>query len=723
MRDKRIYRRGDLIWWRLGFRLHDGRDVLVRLSLRTSDSAVARRKACLLEAAIDGVKCLVEDAVRRNSFLTPAQLQQIARAGFDDALATIASYDLRYPNAGPARTIFIRNQADTANRISRKLGQLTQLDDTEASQLQRAGWDDNRINHLRVALSIIAHGGKRHFRAPEKELASLLEQFDVEPTEATARSASLAWIRGADDALSELLRHSPPAPTFDETLEATDGRFFGLPSQDHWLASSERIEFGSYMATSTGTPKRNVKGADKVAVASSHSESRSVSEERHPHQDRDSDQQIPPRLLDSEVTVSGQEASDRHASGYLTLADATEMCVAQNSAVDGWSPATCKQIRAAMEMLIFVTAKDYCIEDLTQRDLGRLADLFSILPNRRGNTSEEREEGLAASVRRGKLLADSDPEALGISQKTQNKHWTWVSQVLKWAAIRGHKPSEALDFEGLRRGVGKKARKDKQKLNSLRAAWKPDEVKRLLEAPIWFGSAGLFDRFTPGSHVWHDAWYWAPLMVMFYGGRSSELVALQLSEFDIDAEIPYFRIEFSELRSLKNVQSIRNLPIHPELIRLGFLDYIKALSSLGQTVLFPEMHSPMSESYASTFYKSIFKEWRDFAFPEGTPWRHRQRGAWKDKDAHSFRGFVSTRLKGQVSDSIRFELLGHEGTNTTTIVYDEEAPMHVKRDALASLSDLTRHLPRFDLRMRPAEFLRHGKPRGRRSLKQETETF
>jgi hypothetical protein len=95
-------------------------------------------------------------------------------------------------------------------------------------------------------------------------------------------------------------------------------------------------------------------------------------------------------------------------------------------------------------------------------------------------------------------------------------------------------------------------------------------------------------------------------MYALYGGRSSELAALPLGDVLEDNEIPYFRVDYTDLRGLKNVQSVRKLPIHPELIRLGFLDYVKEMRALGHALLFPEVHSAKSQSFASTFYKSVF---------------------------------------------------------------------------------------------------------------------
>lgn len=310
---------------------------------------------------------------------------------------------------------------------------------------------------------------------------------------------------------------------------------------------------------------------------------------------------------------------------------------------------------------------------------------------------------------------------LGMARVTRNKHLTWISSVLEFAAsdVGGnHEPADGPAVEKaireVRRGLGKKGGKsDRQRARDKRAAWTRAEIARLLVAPIWTGCHDLDNRLEPGFHIYHDAWYWLPLMMVLYGGRSSEIVALPLADTHEEEPIPFFRIDYTDLRSLKNVQSVRYLPVHPELIRLGFIDYIRAMRLAGHELLFPDMHSPGSKSFASTFYKSVFKAWRTWAFPDGTDWRHQVRGAVKDKDVHSFRGTASSMMKGKVPDSVRIDILGHEGESETTRTYDEEASLKDKFDALKFLTPFTVDIEPKPLHLRPADRQKFGARRGR----------
>ena len=392
------------------------------------------------------------------------------------------------------------------------------------------------------------------------------------------------------------------------------------------------------------------------------------------------------------------------------LLDASEECIAAYVKEGAWDTDSVKQVRTALRLFDHACGGNVCIEDLLQRHVSAFTDLCRALPNRWGRTKEEIADGIPASLARAATMVSGD---VGIKQPTINKHLTWVAAVLKHAAgadndDQGCRPANPLSFTTARAGIGKSPRKQQKRDRQKRANWTRQEIGRLLSAPVWTGATGINDRLTPGTEIIHDAWYWLPLMLPLYGGRSSELAGLALAEVHERDPIPFFRIDYTEDRALKNIQSIRRLPIHPELIRLGFIDYVTQIRAAGCTMLFPEMASPRSNSFASTFYKSIFKKLRDWAYPDGTSWRHRAGGAWKDKDVHSYRGAATSMMKGHVEDSVRCDIFGHEGETETARTYDEEAELTVKLAALRWLTPLTAHIQAQPVRIRPADRLRHG---------------
>jgi integrase len=411
------------------------------------------------------------------------------------------------------------------------------------------------------------------------------------------------------------------------------------------------------------------------------------------------------------VAIDEPPASSIPERQKKRLLEAAEECITVYQTAGAWDTDSMKQVRTALRLFDHACGSDICIEDLEQSHVRDFTTLCRSLPNRWGRTREEQAGGIAASLVRAATMPPAD---IGISQTTINKHLTWVTAVLAHAAgedddPQAHRPAKPLSFKVARAGIGKTSRKAQKRDRDKRANWTKQEVAKLLSAPVWTGAAGIDRRLKPGTEIIHDAWYWMPLMLPLYGGRSSELAGLGLAEVHELEPIPYFRIDYTEDRALKNIQSIRRLPIHPELIRLGFIDYVTELRAAGCTLLFPEMKSPKSTTFAGTFYKSIFEPLRDWAFPKGTPWRHRAGGAWKDKDVHSYRGLATTMMKGLVASEVRCDLFGHEGETETARTYDEEAELSIKLEALQLLTPITAHIqPSHPINIRPVHRLRHG---------------
>lgn len=92
-----------------------------------------------------------------------------------------------------------------------------------------------------------------------------------------------------------------------------------------------------------------------------------------------------------------------------------------------------------------------------------------------------------------------------------------------------------------------------------------------------FGS----DQFAPEHHPLHSetdsgSVFWAPLISLFMGLRANEICQLDISDGLVNADkLLCVSIRPSDDKRVKNVQSTRTLPIHPELIRIGFPQYVE----------------------------------------------------------------------------------------------------------------------------------------------------
>ena len=80
--------------------------------------------------------------------------------------------------------------------------------------------------------------------------------------------------------------------------------------------------------------------------------------------------------------------------------------------------------------------------------------------------------------------------------------------------------------------------------------------------------------------------FWSPIIGLHLGLRLGEFVAAKVSDICYIAEVDVWYIDVTD-ETAKNKNSIRRLPITEPLIRLGFLQYVEHVRSLGGEHLFP----------------------------------------------------------------------------------------------------------------------------------------
>jgi len=83
-------------------------------------------------------------------------------------------------------------------------------------------------------------------------------------------------------------------------------------------------------------------------------------------------------------------------------------------------------------------------------------------------------------------------------------------------------------------------------------------------------------------------YYWVFIIGIFSGMRTNEICQLKITDIQQDEEIWMFNIDEELDKSVKTQNSVRRVPIHPTLIKLGFLDYHEIVKSKFDR-LFPEL--------------------------------------------------------------------------------------------------------------------------------------
>jgi integrase len=172
------------------------------------------------------------------------------------------------------------------------------------------------------------------------------------------------------------------------------------------------------------------------------------------------------------------------------------------------------------------------------------------------------------------------------------------------------------------------------------------ELQRLFASPV-------FARNERPQGGRGEAAFWFPLIALFSGARRTEIAQLRISDVrQGESQIWYFDFtNEGEEQNLKTASSVRSVPIHAELIRLGLLEVVsaRAKSQAASAPLWPGFEPPIDPKA---------KAW--------TKWFGRYLGAHvvehSAKTFHSFRHtFKRACREAGLSEEIHHALTGHSG--------------------------------------------------------------
>lgn len=167
--------------------------------------------------------------------------------------------------------------------------------------------------------------------------------------------------------------------------------------------------------------------------------------------------------------------------------------------------------------------------------------------------------------------------------------------------------------------------------------------------------------------------YFCMLLLLWTGARVGELAQLELSDVLRQNGVEVFSInEEAEGSTVKTDDSVRVLPVPPELIRLGFLDRVASLRERGESKVFPSFHRPGAVTPGE-----IMSEWfRPFRSDIGAA-----TGALNG--THRFRHTIRTRLNALgIPEATADALTGHASQGSAgRRIYTQPRPEDV-REAL-----------------------------------------
>ncbi len=327
----------------------------------------------------------------------------------------------------------------------------------------------------------------------------------------------------------------------------------------------------------------------------------------------------------------------------------------------GWRGQSLAQNEATFDMFKEVCG-DLPVEQYTRRNLSEFYNTLRALPALYSKDKRWRGMTLAKIVEAAK-----DDPAPRLTMKTVARHFSAMGGFFTYAKrhglIEGDNPAHGFEFP--RKG----------RANSRRKMWEGDKLTKLFQSPVWTGCHPVF-RSQPGPQVIRDEKYWLPLLGLYHGNRLEEFAQLRGEDVRQEAGVWFLRVHGEDGRQIKNDQSARRVPLHPELERLGFLDYVRETAPKAGDMVFPLLKPAGPDKKLGYHFTKWWTNYRKTV------------GVYEvGLDYHSFRHGVTTKLfAAGVSTVIVDELTGHEGEGTSERVYKKEMPLPMLRDAMAKVA-------------------------------------
>ena len=298
---------------------------------------------------------------------------------------------------------------------------------------------------------------------------------------------------------------------------------------------------------------------------------------------------------------------------------------------------TKKDFDEAIENIVETTKADDYLLCLTSKNNFRK----DILPSYKGN-------------RKDKSIAQLNEEGCQtISLETVRNIIGRVSSFFNWLVKQGYKNENP--FLGVA----------PRRVHSARS-----ERSSFTDHDLWL----LFGTTIYTSKLYKHEWqYWLPLLGLYTGARIEELCQLKVDDFKFTDECHYIDIhgDGDAENRVKTSSSVRKIPIHNQLIRLGLLDVV-ARRPRG-SFLFDLQRINTNLGHEPSKWFGRYKT--SLGLPKGT------------KVFHSFRHTLRDRLtsSGAPNEHIR-EILGHEQVGETYGRYGSAIPVRVLANSLGKVN-------------------------------------
>ena len=255
-------------------------------------------------------------------------------------------------------------------------------------------------------------------------------------------------------------------------------------------------------------------------------------------------------------------------------------------------------------------------------------------------------------------LAENDPTVQIRTERASCKSLAFIVTFFKWLEKEGYCFNPQ---------IIKVIAPDKEKplvnANEKRNRYTIEELNRMFHHKSY-----VSDSFR------YDFQFWLPLLGIFTGAILDELCQINPQDGILQSKEGIWYIDIkdnAEGKGIKTAAGYRAIPIHPELIALGFIKYAEGQKAKGETLLFPELRNRRADKKlypkASRWFNDVFKKEVGI-----TSVATKTKKEEKKLDFHSFRAtFIDTAKQLSLPLSQVHEIVGHTEDRGVTGIYEE----------------------------------------------------
>jgi integrase len=321
-------------------------------------------------------------------------------------------------------------------------------------------------------------------------------------------------------------------------------------------------------------------------------------------------------------------------------------------------------LRAAFDDWVKIEPRGKSTRMEFERAIERFIELhgdLGVAQINRGHIRQYRDAAMLVPARRsGKLLKATLPQLVEYSRShpgdpriksaTINKWLNCLGSVLNWSRKQGIIPDDVPWSDPVSGMRLTETKPDRQ-------PWEPEELSLLFNSPIYRDN----ERPLGGKG---EACFWLPLLAIFSGARLNELAPMSVEDVKTDTTsgVRFITvIEDEEAgRTVKTDSSLRAIPVHSELVRVGFLEFVEQANRKGgpSARLFPELTPGPKGGFGEAFSKWFGRYKRKLGVTNS------------GSVFHSFRhGFKDALRAAGVNEDVNDALTGHSGGNAVARGY------------------------------------------------------